>query len=93
MLRKLFKDTIIYGIATVLPRVLTLLLTRLYVNKLDTADFGIYSGLFVYLILGNVLLSYGMETAFFRFMNKGEQKKKVQSTALTSLKLALCFSC
>ena len=44
MLRKLFKDTIIYGIATVLPRVLTLLLTRLYVNKLDTADFGIYSG-------------------------------------------------
>ena len=40
MLRKLFKDTIIYGIATVLPRVLTLLLTRLYVNKLDTADFG-----------------------------------------------------
>ena len=47
MLKKLFKDTIIYGIATVLPRVLTLLLTRLYVNKLDTADFGIYSGLFV----------------------------------------------
>ena len=88
MLRKLFKDTIIYGIATVLPRVLTLLLTRLYVNKLDTADFGIYSGLFVYLILGNVLLSYGMETAFFRFMNKGEQKKKVQSTALTSLTIS-----
>jgi len=82
MLRKLFKDTIIYGIATVLPRVLTLLLTRLYVNKLDTADFGIYSGLFVYLILGNVLLSYGMET------DKGEQKKKVQSTALTSLTIS-----
>ena len=91
MLRKLFKDTIIYGIATVLPRVLTLLLTRLYVNKLDTADFGIYSGLFVYLILGNVLLSYGMETAFFRFMNKGEQKKKVQSTALTSLTISSLF--
>ncbi|EKY08852.1 lipopolysaccharide biosynthesis protein [Capnocytophaga sp. oral taxon 380] len=91
MLKKLFKDTIIYGIATVLPRVLTLLLTRLYVNKLDTADFGIYSGLFVYLILGNVLLSYGMETAFFRFMNKGEQKKKVQSTALTSLTVSSLF--
>ncbi|SFN95955.1 Membrane protein involved in the export of O-antigen and teichoic acid [Capnocytophaga haemolytica] len=85
MLRKLFKDTVIYGIATVLPRVLTLLLTRLYVNKLDTAAFGVYSGLYVYLILGNVVLSYGMETAFFRFMNKGERKSVVQSTALTSL--------
>lgn len=39
-----------------------------------------------YLILGNVLLSYGMETAFFRFINKDTSKKEiVQSTALTSL--------
>ncbi len=68
-----------------MPRVLTLLLTRLYVDKLDTDKFGIYSGLFVYLILGNVLLSYGMETAFFRFMNKNINREKVQSTALTSL--------
>ena len=91
MLKKLLKDTVIYGIATVLPRVITLLLTRLYVDKLPTGDFGIYSGLFVYLILGNVLLSYGMETAFFRFMNKGEQKKQVQSTALTSLTVSSLF--
>ncbi|MDO4230481.1 MAG: polysaccharide biosynthesis C-terminal domain-containing protein, partial [Capnocytophaga sp.] len=87
-LKKLFKHTFIYGLATVLPRVLTLLLTRLYVDKLDTNDFGIYSGLFVYLILGNVLLSYGMETAFFRFMNKEADAKKVQSTALTSLTIS-----
>jgi len=39
-----------------------------------------------YLILGNVVLSYGMETAFFRFINKNSaQKKQVQSTVLTSL--------
>ena len=50
MLKKLFQDTAIYGIATVLPRVMTLLLTRLYVSKLDTNDFGVYSGIFVYLI-------------------------------------------
>ena len=93
MLKKLLKDTVIYGIATVLPRVITLLLTRLYVDKLPTGDFGIYSGLFVYLILGNVLLSYGMETAFFRFMNKGEKKAKVQSTALTSLTVSSLLLC
>ncbi|MFK8268565.1 lipopolysaccharide biosynthesis protein [Capnocytophaga cynodegmi] len=85
-LQKLFKHTFIYGLATVLPRVISLVLTRLYVQELNsTADFGVYSGLFVYLILGNVLLSYGMETAFFRFMNREEDKSKVQSTALTSL--------
>ena len=42
----------------------------------------------MYLILGNVLLSYGMETAFFRFMNKNSDKKIVQSTALTSLTIS-----
>ncbi|GIM50976.1 polysaccharide biosynthesis protein [Capnocytophaga cynodegmi] len=85
-LQKLFKHTFIYGLATVLPRVISLILTRLYVQELNsTADFGVYSGLFAYLILGNVLLSYGMETAFFRFMNREEDKSKVQSTALTSL--------
>ncbi|MFK8301753.1 polysaccharide biosynthesis C-terminal domain-containing protein [Capnocytophaga stomatis] len=85
-LQKLFKHTLIYGLATVLPRVISLILTPLYVDKLNsTADFGVYSTLFVYLILGNVLLSYGMETAFFRFVNKENDKRKVQSTALTSL--------
>ncbi|GET46551.1 oligosaccharide flippase family protein [Capnocytophaga felis] len=86
-LQKLFKHTLIYGLATILPRVISLILTPLYVNQLkSTTDFGVYSGLFVYLILGNVLLSYGMETAFFRFLNKKEENKnKVQSTALTSL--------
>lgn len=42
-----------------------------------------------YLILGNVLLSYGMETAFFRFINKEASKKEVvQSTALVSLTIS-----
>ncbi|NAS31669.1 oligosaccharide flippase family protein [Flavobacteriaceae bacterium R38] len=84
-LKKLFKHTFIYGIATVLPRVLGLILTPLYIVKLAEADYGIYISLMVYLILGNVLLSYGMETAFFRFMNKTGEKTKVGATALTSV--------
>lgn len=90
---KLFRHTIIYGLATVLPRVITLLLTRLYVGELDTERFGVYSVLFVYLILGNVLLSYGMETAFFRFMNKNIDRNEVQSTALTSLTISSLTFC
>ena len=84
-LKKLFKNTFIYGLATVLPRVLGLILTPLYVAGLPESDFGIYISLMIYLIMGNVFLSYGMETAFFRFINKGDDPGKVQSTALTSL--------
>ena len=86
ILKKLFKQTFIYGLATVLPRALAIFLVPLYVLVLGKEQFGIYASLMAFLILGNVLLSYGMETAFFRFINKDDyQKEKVQSTALSSL--------
>ena len=85
-LRKLFKQTFIYGLATVLPRALGIILVPLYVSVLGKSEYGVYAALMAFLILGNVILSYGMETAFFRFINKHEdQKAVVQSTALTSL--------
>ena len=84
-LQKLFKHTFIYGIATVLPRVLSVLLTRLYTDKLPTDEYGIVIIVFAGIIFFNVVLSYGMETAFFRFINKSDRKKEVQSTALTSI--------
>ncbi|GER58718.1 polysaccharide biosynthesis protein [Patiriisocius marinus] len=84
--QKLFKQTFIYGLATVLPRALAIVLVPLYTEVLEPSQFGIYATLMSYIILGNVLLSYGMETAFFRFINKHpEEKKNVQSTALTSI--------
>ncbi len=84
--KKLFKQTFIYGLATVLPRVLAVILVPLYVKVLLPEEYGIYSTVMAFLILGNVLLSYGMETAFFRFVTKDKsQQKIVQSTTLTSL--------
>lgn len=84
--KKLFKQTFIYGLATVLPRVLSVILVPLYVKVLLPEEYGIYSTVMAFLILGNVLLSYGMETAFFRFVTKDASKQKVvQSTTLTSL--------
>tara|TARA_B100001146_G_scaffold225257_1_gene249115 strand:- start:43107 stop:44567 length:1461 start_codon:yes stop_codon:yes gene_type:complete len=86
LFRKLFQQTFIYGLATVLPRALGILLVPLYVSVLGTEQYGIYAALMAFLVLGNVLLSYGMETAFFRFINKHpEQRKEVQATALVSL--------
>ena len=84
--KKLFQQTFIYGLATVLPRALAIVLVPLYTSVLKPSDFGLYATLMSYIILGNVVLSYGMETAFFRFINKApSQKKTVQSTALVSV--------
>jgi O-antigen/teichoic acid export membrane protein len=84
--KKLFKQTFIYGLATVLPRVLAVILVPLYTTVMLPEEYGVYATLMAYLILGNVLLSYGMETAFFRFINKDVSRQKiVQSTTLTSL--------
>lgn len=83
----LIRHTAIYGLATVLPRVLNLLLTPLHTqgSTLTQEQYGVYQGLFAYMILGNVLLTYGMETAFFRFMNREEDPRRVAATTLTSL--------
>ena len=89
LFKKLFKQTFIYGLATVLPRVLSVILVPLYVEVLKPEEYGVYASLMAFLILGNVLLSYGMETAFFRFLTKDNTNRKiVQSTTLTSLTIS-----
>ena len=87
-LKTLFKQTFIYGLATVLPRMLSFLLVRLHTDDsvLKTvADYGNVSLIFTYFVLFNVVLAYGMETAFFRFYNKEEDRKKVVGTSSISL--------
>ena len=83
--KSLLKQTVIYGLATVLPRMLSFLLVRLYTDFLPNKEYGEVSVIFSYLVFFNVVLSYGMETVFFRFYNTEENKKKVISTATISL--------
>lgn len=85
-LQNLFKHTFIYGLATVLPRVLTVLLTSLLTAYLPDEDaFGKVSLVFTYIIFLNVILTYGMETAFFRFYNEKGQRTNTLSTGLISI--------
>lgn len=83
--KNLFKQTLIYGLATVLPRMLTFLLNPLYVKQLPKQEFADVSIVFAWLVFFNVILSYGMETAFFRFFNSEDDKKKVISTSTVSI--------
>ncbi len=71
--------------ATVLPRMLSFLLVPLYTDQLPTEEYGKVSIIFSYFVLFNVLLAYGMETAFFRFFNKESNKEKVVSTSAISI--------
>lgn len=79
--RKLLNHTFIYGLATVLPRMMSFVLVPLYTDVLDVKVYGVMSVVFSWIVLFNVLLSFGMETAFFRFYHKEKNNSKVISTA------------
>ena len=84
--KNLFKQTLIYGLATVFPRIISFILNPLFVYYLpDKSKMGEVSVIFAYLVFFNVVLSYGMETAFFRFYNAETDKKNVISTSTVSL--------
>ncbi len=84
----LLKDTAIYGLSSIVGRFLNYLLVPLYTAKLAAADggYGVITNIYAYVALLLVLLTYGMETAFFRFANKeGENPERVYSTSLISV--------
>lgn len=84
--KNLFKQTAIYGLAMVLPRMLSFFLVRLYTNVLpNRADYADLTTVLAWMVFFNVVLSYGFETAFFRFYNSEIDKKKVVSTATISI--------
>ena len=84
--KSLFKQTAIYGLATVLPRMFSFILVPLYTDPkvLNVEEYGEVSIIFSWLVFFNVILSYGMETSFFRFFSK-EDNKSVVSTSTISL--------
>lgn len=84
-LKRFFRDTIIYGIAAVLPRAINIVLVKLHTNTLISEKYAESTIYFVYAAYLNALLTYGMETAFFRFFTKEKEKGKIISTSFVSL--------
>lgn len=71
---------------TIVPRVLNyLLLTPFYTRVFITGEYGVITELYAYVAFLMVLLTYGMETAFFRYAESEADKEKVYRTSLTSL--------
>ena len=91
-LKKLAGQTAIYGIPTIVGRLLNYLLVPLYTYKFrDPKDFGIQAEFYAYISFLNVILTYGMETALFNFSIRESSKDKVYSTALISLLSSTLF--
>jgi O-antigen/teichoic acid export membrane protein len=83
--KTLLKQTLIYGIATVLPRVISFLLVGLHTDLMPKVAYGEVTILLAYMIFFNVILSYGMETAFFRFYSAETDKENVIATSTISI--------
>jgi O-antigen/teichoic acid export membrane protein len=82
----LFGQTAVYGLGIVLPRLLNyLLLTPFYTRIFDRASYGVITELYAYVVFLLVILTYGMETGYFRYASDSEDREKVYSSVLSSL--------
>jgi len=84
-LKRFLKDTIIYGIAAVLPRVINFLLVKVHTDVLPTNVYAENTNFYIWIALLIILLTFGMETAFFRFYKNEEKKDSLISTAFISV--------
>lgn len=86
-IKSLFKDTAIYGLSSIVGRFLNWCLVPMYTYCFAAAEYGIVTNLYAYVALTLIILTYGMETGFFRFANheRWRDPGQVYTTTLLSL--------
>lgn len=89
-LKKLAEQTVVYGLSSVIGRLLNYLLVPLYTRFFAPEDYGVVTELYAYVAFLVILLTYGLETAFFRFSKAEKNTAKAYSTALVSLIVTSC---
>jgi O-antigen/teichoic acid export membrane protein len=83
---RLMSDTAVYGLGTMIPRLLNYgVLTPYYTRKFLQADYGIITELYAYVVVLQVVLTYGMETGYFRFSTEKSRENNVYSTIILAL--------
>ncbi len=89
-LRKLAGQTAIYGLSSIVARFLNFLLTPLYTSKgvFPPAEFGVMTSLYAWAPFISIVLTFGMETAYFRFASKATgDERTIYGTSLMSVSL------
>ena len=84
--KKFAGQTAVYGVSTIAGRVLTFFLTPVYTRAYTAGVYGILTTMFSYVSILNAVMAFGMETTFFRYLNKHEDKKsQVYNNAFASV--------
>jgi O-antigen/teichoic acid export membrane protein len=87
--KRLASQTAIYGVSSIVGRVLNTLLTPIYTSYFAAADFGIVTGLYAYVSFLNVVFTYGLETTFFRFSSQpGVDRRQIYNRIVSLLLLS-----
>ncbi|MBI5540741.1 MAG: oligosaccharide flippase family protein [Bacteroidia bacterium] len=84
-LKQLAGQTAIYGLSSIVPRLLNYLLVPLYTTAYLPSEYGKVTELYAYLSFLSIILTYGMETGFFKFWQSEKGNPKVYTTTLISL--------
>jgi O-antigen/teichoic acid export membrane protein len=85
-IRRLAGETALYGLGSILPRVINFLLVRPHTDVFDPGDYGVITNLYAYATFINVIFTFGMETAYFRFNSKpGSDEKRIFDLAQTTV--------
>lgn len=96
-MKKLLNETIIYGIGAILPRIIIFILNPLYIHHINKDEFAQFTNLYAIISFVNIILTFGFETAFFRFSSEEENKEKTFNTSFwflagtSTLFLVLCL--
>ena len=90
-INRLFQETTVYGLGTILPRMLNFFLVPLQTRVFPQEAYGDISELYGYVAFFNIIFLFGMETAFFRFSNKTGQDAewvfRVTQTVVTAISI------
>jgi O-antigen/teichoic acid export membrane protein len=84
-LKKLAGQTAIYGLSTIVGKLLNYLLTPILTRVFSPAEYGVNAELFVYASFLAIVFTYGMETTYFRYATKEADKTKVFDTAFLTV--------
>lgn len=91
-LKKLAGDTAVYGLSSIIGRMLNYFLVPLYTSVFETGTYGVITELYGYVAFFNVVYTYGLETAFFRFATRHDfSQEKVYHNAQTLIILSSLF--
>jgi O-antigen/teichoic acid export membrane protein len=93
IIKKLANQTVYYGISSIVGRILNFFLVPLYTRVFTEGEYGVYTNIYAYFTFLNIIYTYGMETAYFRFVSNEKVPGKIFSTATAALSAStLLFS-